>query len=273
MPVYNTPCAYLREAIDSILTQTFADFEFIIINDGSTDASVAQTVKSYADPRIVYIEQQANTGQVGAMNNGIRAANGEYIARMDSDDISLPERFAKQVAFLDTHPDISLCSSCYQRFGDSNKIIIHPENIQLIDMLRGCYIAHPIVMWRRADFMKYNLFYNDDYPLAEDYELWSRAMRILKFYNLQEILFKYRWHNQNISRKKGEIQRANARRIKQNILDFLTTDKEFQKDLFYLAKGKKWYGIPLIKVKKSIGKTKAYLFGIIPIYSKNTNTL
>ena len=109
MPVYNAE-AFLSQAIDSILGQTFSDFEFIIINDGSTDRS-KEIINSYPDKCIVYLENEINKGLVFTLNRAIAAANGEYIARMDSDDICLPERLDTQKKFLDQHVDIALAAS------------------------------------------------------------------------------------------------------------------------------------------------------------------
>jgi glycosyltransferase involved in cell wall biosynthesis len=109
MPVYNGK-EYLALAVESILRQTFADFEFIIINDGSTDNS-ADIAASYEDPRIKLLHNDKNLGLIPSFNRGLENSRGEYIARMDADDIAFPDRFKKQVAFLDDHPDIALCGS------------------------------------------------------------------------------------------------------------------------------------------------------------------
>ena len=116
MPAYNAE-KYIREAIDSILAQTYTDFEFIIIDDASTDAT-ASIVESYSDERIRFFRNEHNMGVANTLNRGLDLAVGEYIARMDSDDISLPERFAKQVEFMDTHTDVIVCGSNAIVFGD-----------------------------------------------------------------------------------------------------------------------------------------------------------
>ena len=120
MPVYNTKEEFLREAVESILNQTYTDYELIIIDDGSTN-NVEEVINSYKDKRIVYIRQE-NTGIVGALNNGWNHAKGEYIARMDSDDVSYPDRFEKQAMFLDNNPDISLVGGQVKIMG-TNKLI------------------------------------------------------------------------------------------------------------------------------------------------------
>jgi len=115
MPVYNGE-VYLREAIDSILDQTLTDFEFLILNDGSSDHSV-DIVRSYDDPRIRLVENEANLGVVQTLNRGLDLANGTFIARMDCDDRSLRDRLARQVAFLDDHPEVGICGTWMEAIG------------------------------------------------------------------------------------------------------------------------------------------------------------
>ena len=130
MPVYNTKEEYLREAIESILNQTFSDFEFIIINDGSTN-NVEDIILSYKDERIVYIKQE-NQGIVAALNNAWDKTCGEYIARMDSDDISMPDRFEKQIKFLEAKPEYSLVGGQVRVLG-TDKIIKLPTKVEFMD--------------------------------------------------------------------------------------------------------------------------------------------
>ncbi len=121
MPLYNA-ARYLRPAIESILNQTYTDFEFIIVDDCSTDETPA-ILDSYPDPRIVRLRNPQNLGIVGALNRGLEAARGQYIARMDGDDIALAERFAQQVAWLDAHPNIGLCSGCAAFYRDGRMAV------------------------------------------------------------------------------------------------------------------------------------------------------
>lgn len=217
MPVYNTKEEWLREAIESILNQSYKDFEFIIIDDGS-DKPIESIVNSYNDTRIVLIRQE-NQGIAKSLNYGFKISKGEYIARMDSDDISMPERFEKQVTFLDNNPQIAVLGSWFETFPDKH-VYKHPENPKYSDFLNYCCIAHPSVMLRRSDFKKYNLYYNPKYK-CEDYELWSRAVRILDFYNLQEVLLKYRVHSSNASKPNPDFD-ADVAKVRQNMLDYLS---------------------------------------------------
>lgn len=218
MPVYNTKEEWLREAIESILNQSYKDFEFIIIDDGS-DKSIEPIVNSYNDDRIVFIRQN-NQGIARSLNSGFKIAKGEYIARMDSDDISMPERFEKQVTFLDNNPQITVLGSWFETF-PKKEVYKHPKSPKYLDFLKYCCIAHPSVMLRRSVFEKFNLTYNPNYK-CEDYELWSRALRGGgKFENLQEILLKYRVHSSNASKLNPDFD-ADVAKVRQNMLDYLS---------------------------------------------------
>lgn len=220
MPVYNCEL-YIREAVDSILNQTFTDFEFLIIDDASTDKTVS-IIKTYNDPRIQLIEKPKNSGYTNSLNHGLSIARGEYIARMDGDDISLLERFAKQVAFLDANKDVVLCGTLYQIIG-TNKIVKVPENhadIKL-ELLKGCCIGHPTVMMRKSLLDELSVIYDLIKEPAEDYDLWIRLLSIGKLHNLQEVLLNYRVHDTQVSQKR-EIQQMNsALETRVNILKYL----------------------------------------------------
>jgi glycosyltransferase involved in cell wall biosynthesis len=271
MPAYNAE-KYITEAIDSILAQTFADFEFIIINDGSTDRT-AEIVRSYKDPRIVFVDNEKNQGLITVLNQGMDMARGEYIARMDADDISLPERFAKQIAFMDAHPDVGLLGTQLQIFGYRHWKSSYPEKIGILDIHKINHINHPTVMLRKSVFDKYNLRYNHDYIACEDYELWSRVVRYTKVANLPDVLLKYRLHDANESVKKRELQLKNAERIQENILDYIF-GVEKMKNLFRFFIGTQrgisttvwlFWIIPILRIKSIHSSKKIYLFGIIPL--------
>ena len=255
MPVYNTKEEWLREAIDSILNQTFSDFEFIIVDDGSSENNVEGVIKSYRDKRIKYFYKE-NSGVAKSLNFGLKKSIGEYIARMDSDDVSLSDRFEKQVKYLNNHPEISILGTAFEHF-PKNKKVIHPTHVTLLDIFEGCFVAHPTVMFRRADFEKYDLKYNETFPCAQDYELWSRAVRLLKIANLSDVLLRYRVSESQISSRKIELQKSLNNEVKQNILNFLTDNKILQKKIKTLLLG--------------AAKLKYYLFGFIPVLTRNTN--
>lgn len=250
MPVYNTKEEYLREAIESILNQTYDNFEFIIINDGSTN-NAEEVILSYKDKRIRYFKQK-NKGVATTLNYGFNLAKCEYIARMDSDDISLPERFAKQVAFLEKNKNVAIIGSWHKEF-PKTKISKMPKEIKILDLFRSNLVSHPTIMLRRKEFKKYNLHYNPNMS-CEDYELWTRVVRILKFYNLQEVLLLYRVNGQNISSKKGVFTES-ENKLRRNLLTFLTSDIKLQKKLEnLLSKNKNSFWENIFSVKNSFDK-------------------
>lgn len=209
MPVYNCEL-YIKEAMDSILNQTYTDFEFLILDDASTDQTVA-LIKTYVDSKIKLIEKPVNTGYTNSLNQGLQLAKGEYIARMDADDISLPERLAKQVAFLEANPEIILCGSCYSIIG-SEKVIEVPENNNEIKvaLLRGNCMVHPSVMMRKQVLDTFLVVYDVSKEPAEDYDLWVRLVAIGKLHNLKEVLLNYRVHITQVSQKRKQQQIASA---------------------------------------------------------------
>ncbi len=200
MPVYNA-AAYLREAMDSILSQTFTDFEFLIINDGSTDAS-EEIIKSYGDTRIFYTKNAGNLGLVATLNLGINLSQGEYIARMDADDISLSERFARQVNFMHAHPEVGACGTTFQFFGDSDHIVFHPSDYkQCFTLLSvNSSLGHPTTMIRKEILTRYDIRYEKEYHYAADYAFWIRISRVSCISSLPDTLLLYRWHSANMSK-------------------------------------------------------------------------
>lgn len=214
MSVYNAE-KYVGEAIESILNQTFTDFEFLIFNDGSKDRS-AEIVLQYADKdsRIVFYNYTENTGYLKHLNEGIDKAKGKYIARMDADDISLPQRFAKQVEFMESHGDIGVCGTWFTIFEDTttNTITIIKQAQQDSDikiaLFYSCPFGHPTVIARTV-LLQQNKYDANFYP-AEDYELWARLVPLTKFYNIPESLLLYRRHETNISKNKSETQQNNG---------------------------------------------------------------
>lgn len=158
MCTHNTPKSYLEEAIESILKQTFWDFEFIIVNDGSTAAD-SEVVKSFEDNRIILIENKDNMGLPYSLNRAIKLSKGKYIARMDSDDISLPQRFEKQYQYMEQHKDIAVLGCVAKTFGRTSRLIISPIYSDLNDQLYfRSSIVHPSVMFRK-EFLEKTIYY------------------------------------------------------------------------------------------------------------------
>jgi glycosyltransferase involved in cell wall biosynthesis len=193
MPVYNG-VLYLKEAIESVLNQTFVDFEFIIVNDGSTDDS-GIIIEEYAkkDNRIVFIDRKVNKKLAYTLNEGLEAAKGKYIARMDCDDICLPKRFEKQYNFLESHLDISIVGSAYKTFSSvgNGKIVFRPVNSLVLayKSISDTHFCHPSVMFRREIVLQIGGY---DETKAEDFAFFSKIVKHYKGYNFKEVLLHYR---------------------------------------------------------------------------------
>ena len=204
MPVYKT-APYLREAMDSMLAQTFGDFELIVLNDGSPDEAEA-IINSYTDERIVRYTGKTNVGLANILNIGIDMARGKYIARMDSDDISLPNRLQVQFDYLEQHPDIDLVSVAMQQFGDGSKIMQYDNATEDIkfNALFFSPVLHASSMWRKERFAR--LRYEQDYVPAEDYRLWTRALVAgMRMRNLPEVLYLYRQYASQVTQDTERI--------------------------------------------------------------------
>ena len=266
MPAYNSE-QYIAEAIESILNQTFTDFEFIIINDGSTD-NTAKIVKEYAkkDKRIKFIDNEQNQGFIATLNQCLDIATGKYVAKMDSDDISLPDRFSAQVEFLDSNPDYGMCGAGYETFGVKRYTVLNPEYVGVLDFLRGCITT--IFMARRDIIEQNHLRFNKEYFAAEDYDFYVRFVRVSKIYNIQRVLYKYRLHQSSASHTQATIQYNNTQKIKQELLDSLTSDNNLKQVIknFYASKTYRFLGFPILKIKYTQNKRCYYLFRKILIY-------
>jgi glycosyltransferase involved in cell wall biosynthesis len=254
MPVYNG-AKYLNEAIDSILNQTFSDFEFLIIDDGSTDQSIDQ-IMLYDDPRIQLIKNKKNLGQSETLNKGLSLARGEYIARMDQDDISIPERLKKQLDFMENNSDVDVCGSWVQLMGKYNGIIeleTQSEEIK-ISLLTNQNLAHPAVMIRKDTLVKYDLNYNPTFTIGNDYDLWVRMFEYCSFANIPEALIKYRMHDNQYSKIMWEQNNAETNRILTNLLKIIGIHLD-DSDLIIHKKVFTGYGIDSL----SIGEVFKYL--------------
>ena len=210
LSVYNGE-KYLPEAIESILNQTYNNFEFIIINDGSTDKSL-EIINSYDDERIILISRE-NKGLIASLNEGFKRAKGKYIARMDADDISLVRRLEEQVTFMEKNIDIGICGTAVIGFGEEIKEKVWKLNssdrsLKAKLLFSSCF-AHPSVMIRRNLINKHELFYDKNFKHAEDFELWTRFAQVSKMNNLTKPLLKYRILEDSITREanKNEEER------------------------------------------------------------------
>ncbi len=211
MPVYNGE-KYLREAIESILNQSYSDFELLIINDGSSDAT-EEIILSYKDSRVRYVKNETNLKLIATLNKGIDMASGKYIVRMDADDVSLPQRLEKQFAFMEANPEVVIAGSWYENIGSHTGVIEYPTRHEEIKagLLYSCPICHPSIIWRIENAREH---FDINFLHAEDYELWSRLILNGTFANIGEVLIKYRIHEESVSRANKETQLQNSIRIR-----------------------------------------------------------
>ncbi|WP_196601128.1 glycosyltransferase [Pectinatus frisingensis] len=198
MATYNDRVKYLELAIDSILKQSYNSFELIIVDDSDDVNCIAYLEKkAKMDKRIIVIHNEKKLGFVKSLNVGLSRARGKYIARMDSDDISLPNRLLEEINYLEEHDNVSILGTCIYIIDDDGNVTgkriykIDNKDIKKIAFFRNP-MAHPTVMFRSSIFKKL-VGYNETFLMAEDYELWLRALKKnIVFHNLPEKLLKYR---------------------------------------------------------------------------------
>jgi glycosyltransferase involved in cell wall biosynthesis len=212
MPVYNAE-RYVADAVESILAQTFTDFEFMIVNDGSTDKSLGILEKYAARDERINLVSRPNTGYLVALNAMLGRARGEYVARMDADDVAMPQRFDRQVQYLNEHPECVLVGSRViiidpdgdplTEIGDA---LTHEEIDEAFMRAQGQMVYHPSVIYRRQVVLDLG-GYRPEYNLTEDLDLFLRLAEVGRIVNLAEPLLKYREH----------FQKIGYRRLKQQI--------------------------------------------------------
>jgi len=218
---------YIYESIRSILCQTFEDFELIVIDDASNDHT-AEILASFSDPRIRISRNSTNLGLTRSLNIGLDLCKGKYIARMDSDDISHPERFARQVDFLEKHPSIGVLGTNYERITiegtHTGKVRTHRSDWELVHWLINFEnpISHPTVCLR-TNLIRQVGGYDENFRYTQDYDLWGRLARITHLANLPETLLYYRsGHENQISTNNLNLQKEYELKIRQRIVSQLT---------------------------------------------------
>lgn len=232
LPVYNAEKT-INDSIKSIVEQTFKDWELIVINDGSTD-NTENVILSFKDYRINYIKNDCNKGLIYTLNRGLNISKGEYIARMDADDISLSSRIEKQVIFMDSHPDIIVCGTQIEYFGTKQtsyfKLKFPTRDKELKEMLAfaTCF-AHPTVVIRKNVLTSNKVQYNPVFKNAEDYNMWIDLMPFGKFANLSETLLKYRISDTQISQPSNVLTEKSVLLCKRKYLKQYLSEQEISK--------------------------------------------
>lgn len=243
MSAYNAE-RYIEPCIQSLLNQTFQDFELLIINDGSTDQTEA-ICRSFTDPRIQLHNNDQNRGLIYSLNKGISLAAAPLIARMDSDDIAFKFRLESQVAYMDAHPEVNVLSSWMipvdingKALRNFTRLPVEPAYLSWALLFKNP-IANPASMFRK-DFVQHLGGYREGFPVAQDYELWSRANRLSPIHVLPEYLVLYRVHNTNIGVARRTEQDNKAAFIAQENMSILLEQAVSLEDvevLFYAGKG------------------------------------
>lgn len=223
MPVYNN-APYIADAIESILNQSYPHFEFIIIDDASTDNTVSIIEKYCFNKKIIFLKNEVNEGISNCLNKGMLIAKGDYIVRMDGDDISILNRLEKLVTFMESHSKIDICGSSTMIINEDSKVIgdrhvfVSDPKIKIALLLGETSMAHSSVIMRKNFLFSNELFYDSKYDLAEDYELFCRGCKLGRYHNIDEFLLQYRVHSQSVSRSYKIEQRKCARKILEKFL-------------------------------------------------------
>ena len=199
MPSYNVE-KYVGEAIESILKQTFKDFEFIIIDDFSTDNTLRE-IQKHNDVRIKIINSEINSGPGACMNKAMRIAQGKYIARMDADDISHHSRIEKLYNFLEANPSIHICGSAMKLFGNENNVVeFSSDHDEIVaGLIWKSVVPQGTIMMRKNILEEYNLTYDESFRVGGDWKFWCSIKNYVRFSNLKEVLYYYRRGDQNIT--------------------------------------------------------------------------
>lgn len=273
MPIYNTPEAYLREGIESVLNQTFADFELLILNDSPDNTALDEIVASYTDSRIRYIRNEVNMGISASRNKLLDIATGEFLAVLDHDDICAPTRLEKQVDYMRKHPKVGVLGT-QANSRPAGKIVRTPEyDIEIkLALMWGCSVIHPSSMIRRSVLQRTAVRYETHYSPAEDHALWCRLIPHTRFHNLQEELLTYRVHKGNTTRTQAERMRIAADAVR--VLAEQTAPglyKEYLMTAREVTRIKLFGIIPFLKIERTGYNRKVSLFGHLPLYSTRTS--
>lgn len=229
MSVYNTELEYLKEAINSIINQTYKNIEFIIVNDCSTNNDVNIYLENLIDQRIKLIKNNTNLGFTKSLNNALKLATGDFIARMDSDDVSFLDRIIYQVDFFNRHPDIDVLGGSTQNIGDDFSINIHNdkhENIKASLLFGNKYLVHPTIIFRRK-IIDAGHFYDEKYSKSQDYAFWCELINNYTFLNDSRIVLNYRIHKNQAGIANISTQNECSNLIRSEFAKHINLDSQF----------------------------------------------
>lgn len=270
MPTYNTDLEMLKESVESILNQTFRDFEFIIIDDGSTNGT-DEYLNGIQDNGVRIIKNPHNIGITKSLNIGLREARGKYIARMDADDISLPERLERQFNYMEAHPDVVMCGCWLEDFGE--KTAIRKSHIEDMDYYRIKTLFdypgpwHPTVFIRKETLSKHSIEYDEELPYNQDYALYAVLENLGKIEVVQEVLLRRRIHPKRVTHewyiRQKQCGMVTQKKLLLELLDDVTNEEEalhfrysYEKIFLGIADAIKcfmWY-LKLVCANNRIGK-------------------
>ena len=267
IPIYNAE-SFLKETIDSVLSQTFSNFDLFAMDDGSTDNSPA-IVKSYNDPRVKYI--RCTHDFIGTLNKGIELSESKYIALLDHDDIMLPYRLQVQYVFMETHPEIAVCGGFMQNFGLQTNIqmvpLSHPDIIQ--NMLQFSPILNPTGFIRRKVLVDNDIKYKRGYSFSTDYKLWSDIAKIGKLATIPKILTRYRIHKKQTSNLYHDQCLKGRMKVKMEILSYFLSHLKKDHEIAYVVEQKL---MPFIEGLQKLGFFSENVYSVF-IYSLITGLL
>lgn len=268
--IYNTDESHLRQCIESVLAQTFTDFEFIILNDSPDNTYLDEIVASYGDARIRYVKNEKNIGISAARNTLLGLARGEYIAIFDHDDICMPDRLACQTEFLDANPAVGVVSGLMQVFSARGDECVLPApeydtDIKIM-LMRDCCVAHSAAMIRKSVLIDNHIEYEAYYSPAEDYRLWARLMACTHFYNIQRVLVRYRNHDARTSIcRHNQMSRAHdaiALELQNTYPAYWRAMRRSDNANITVFRLRLFGRMPLIKIKNN----RVLLFEFIPLF-------
>lgn len=252
MPTYNV-APWVEEAVQSVLKQTYTDFELLVVDDGSTDDTL-EHVRTIKDSRIRIAAFPDNVGLAENLNRGLDIINTELVARMDGDDIAEPDWLKTGVHVLDTMPEVGVCSFGFQFFGAKTSLVRFPElhEDSKAQMLFGCTVIVPV--FRRAVMANNHLRYSTEAFPAEDYMMWSNIYPLTQIYNVQRTLFHYRTHPTQISTSRREAQIVKSNEVRLKMLEWLSPNFSDDEKRYFLD-----YFVPChINSKADIGNLKRF---------------